>query len=77
VVVKWATQLETGGLLLAEEAETIRTLHPVFSRYLAVVEPLLASQSNLLYAGRLIAHLDARSGLKSIFNELRSPPIQN
>ena len=51
IVARWATQLNPGGLLLIEEVETIRTTHPVFARYLQIVEAMLASQSNRLYAG--------------------------
>ena len=35
-VAKWPTQLKPEGLLLLEEAESIQTSHPEFSRYLAV-----------------------------------------
>jgi SAM-dependent methyltransferase len=77
VIAKWATQLEPGGLLLLEEPEAIHTVHPVFERYLTIVEAMLASQSNQLYAGRLIANLDSPGGLKRIFNDLRSLPVRN
>jgi trans-aconitate 2-methyltransferase len=77
VIAKWAIQLESGGLLLLEETETINTVHPAFERYLTIVEAMLAGQSNQLYAGRLIANLDSPGGLKRVFNELRSLPIRN
>jgi trans-aconitate 2-methyltransferase len=77
VVAKWASQLESGGLLLLEETETIHTVHPAFGRYLVIVEAMLASQSNELYAGRLIADLDSPGGLKRTFSELRSLPVRN
>jgi trans-aconitate 2-methyltransferase len=77
VVAKWATQLEQDGLLLLEETESIRTAHPVFARYLAIVEAMLASQSNSLYAGGLVASLDSPGGLKSVVSELRRLPVRN
>jgi trans-aconitate 2-methyltransferase len=77
VVAKWATQLESGGHLLLEETETIHTVHPAFERYLTIVEAMLASQSNELYAGRLIANLDSPGGLKRTCSELRSLPVRN
>ena len=77
VVAKWATQLEPNGLLLLEETENIRTVHPVFGRYLAIVEAMLASQSNRLYAGHLVACLDSPGGLKATFSELGSVPVRN
>jgi trans-aconitate 2-methyltransferase len=77
VVANWATQLEPSGLLLLEETETIHTIHPAFGRYLMIVEAMLASQSNRLYAGRLIADLDSPGGLKRTFSELCSLPLRN
>lgn len=77
VIAKWATQLEQGGLLLLEEVESIHTVHPAFGRYLAIVEAMLASQSNRLYAGRIIAELDSPGGLKCTFSELRSVPVRD
>jgi trans-aconitate 2-methyltransferase len=76
-VAKWATQLERNGLLLLEETETIHTAHPVFARYLAIVEAMLASQSGRLYAGHLVAGLDSPGGLKPAFSEIRSLPVRN
>jgi trans-aconitate 2-methyltransferase len=77
VVAKWATQLEPNGLLLLEETENIHTVHPVFGRYLAIVEATLARQSNRLHAGHLVACLDSPGGLKATFSELRSLPVRN
>ncbi|MBV8452993.1 MAG: class I SAM-dependent methyltransferase [Deltaproteobacteria bacterium] len=77
VVAKWATQLERGGLILLDETEAIHTVHPAFGRYLALVEAMLASQSNRLYAGRFIADLNPPGGLKCTFSELHSIPVRN
>jgi SAM-dependent methyltransferase len=76
-VARWATQLERDGLLLLEETEAIHTVHPAFARYLTIVEALLASQSNRLYAGPLVAGLDSPGGLKLAFSELRSLHVRN
>jgi trans-aconitate 2-methyltransferase len=77
VVRTWATQLEGRGLLLLEETEAIHTYHPVFVRYLSIVEAMLGGRSNQLYAGHLIASLDSPGGLKSIFNERCSVSVRN
>ena len=77
VVEKWASQLEAGGLLLLEEAETIITSHLVFARYLEAVEAMLASQSNRLYAGPVLDGLDSVGRLKCAVNELRSVFVRN
>jgi len=77
VVAKWATQLEDGGLLLLEETEAIKTINPAFTRYLALVEAMLVSQANQLYAGRLIARLDSPGGLRCTFSELHRLAVAN
>jgi len=77
VVTKWATQLEGGGLLLLEETEAIHTANPVFTRYLRIVEAMLAEQSNQLYAGRMVASLASPGGLKSTVSELHGLPVRN
>jgi hypothetical protein len=77
VVTKWATQLESRGLLLLEETEAIHTANPVFARYLRIVEAMLAERSTQLYAGRMVASLDSPGGLKSTFSELRGLSVRN
>ena len=77
VVTKWVTQLEGGGLLLLEETEAIHTANPVFTRYLGILEEMLAEQSNQLYAGRMVASLASPGGLKSTFSELHGLSVRN
>jgi len=77
IVERWATQLGAGGLLIIEEVETIRTAHPVFACYLQIVEALLASQSNRLYAGALVGALGSSGSLKPLLNEVRMVPVRN
>jgi trans-aconitate 2-methyltransferase len=77
VIAKWATQLDARGLLLLEEAEAIVTAHPVFARYLTIVEAMLAAQSNQLYAGRLVANLHLQGALQRESSELRPLPVRN
>jgi trans-aconitate 2-methyltransferase len=70
-LAKWATQLNHGGLLMLEEVERIDTVHPVMSTYAGIVEAMLESQSNTLYAGPLIAELDTPQGLQNVASEVR------
>lgn len=39
-----------GGVPMVEETQAIRREHPVLTEYLAIIEALLGSQSNSLYA---------------------------
>jgi ubiquinone/menaquinone biosynthesis C-methylase UbiE len=47
----WASQLVSGGVLMLDEVESIRTNSPVLERYLEVLDQMLRSQSNCLYIG--------------------------
>jgi trans-aconitate 2-methyltransferase len=76
-VAKWTTQVEDGGLLLLEETESIHTAHPVFARYLGIVDGMLRAQSNQLYAGRLVADLNLQGELKPMMSELRPLTIRS
>jgi SAM-dependent methyltransferase len=77
VAAKWATQLNPGGLLMVEEVDAIRTDHPVFAVYVRIVEAMLASQSNRLYAGPILAALGSPGGLRAVLNDLRRVPVRN
>jgi trans-aconitate 2-methyltransferase len=76
-VAAWARQVERGGLLMMEEADSIQTDHPVFRRYIGLVEAALASRSNRLFAGPAIAALSPPAGLEIMSNELRAVPVRN
>ncbi len=75
-VARWAAQLNPGGVLMIEETETIRTEHPVFARYAAIVEAMLAAQSNRLYIGADAA-LFSPPGVTAIVNETRTVAVRN
>jgi 2-polyprenyl-3-methyl-5-hydroxy-6-metoxy-1,4-benzoquinol methylase len=77
VLEKWATQLNHGGLLMLEEVERIDTVHPVLRSYAGIVEAMLQSQSNTLYAGPLIAKLDTPQGLQHVASEVRRVAVVN
>jgi trans-aconitate 2-methyltransferase len=53
-VAKWSTQLRSGGILLLDEVEWIRTTDPVFGLYLEIVAAMLERQGNNLYVGPLL-----------------------
>jgi len=77
IVARWASQLNPGGLMMIEEVEAIQTTHPVFARYLQIVEAMLASQANCLYVGALVGTLGSPGGLQPFFNETRTAPVRN
>ena len=64
IVARWATQLNPGGLMMIEEVEAIRTSHPVFGRYLQIVEAMLASRGNRLYVGAMVGAMGSPGGLR-------------
>ena len=76
-VAKWATQLKPGGLLMVEEVEAIRTAHPVFTPYVKIVEAMLASQRNRLYAGPLVDVLGRPAGLTVARSGVRTVRVKN
>jgi trans-aconitate 2-methyltransferase len=76
-LAKWAAQLNHGGLLMMEEVERINTGHPVLRTYVGIVEAMLQSQSNTLYAGPLIAELDRPQGLQHVASEVRRVAVAN
>lgn len=72
----WATQLNPGGIVMIEETEAIRTAHPVFARYLAIVEAMLAAQSNRLYIGAQAASFNPPE-VTPLVNETRTVAVRN
>lgn len=73
-VEQWTTQIDRGGILMIEETEAIRTERPPFADYLAIVEAMLAGNSNRLYAGRALAAMRPRS-LGLARGDLRTVPV--
>jgi trans-aconitate 2-methyltransferase len=60
----WATQLASGGLLLADEVERIHTADPALRGYLDVAAALLASRGQTLEVGPLLHRLPDPPGLR-------------
>jgi trans-aconitate 2-methyltransferase len=75
-VDRWGSQLKLGGLLMLEEVESIETDKAVFSDYIGIVDAMLKSQSNRLYAGADVAGLHPDS-LTQVGNELREVRVSN
>ncbi len=71
VVLKWGTQLVSGGLLLLDEVEFINTSHPVFDRYLSWVDSLLKHRGCSLYIGPELATADFPGILEPKLNRIR------
>lgn len=51
LISRWGERLRVGGRMLLEEVDSIDTIHPVFIRYLRIVEDMLADSSRSLYVG--------------------------
>jgi hypothetical protein len=62
---------------MIEETEAIRTNHPVFARYLKLVEAVLANRSNRLYAGAMVGALVPPRGLTPKLNRVRTVAVRN
>jgi trans-aconitate 2-methyltransferase len=56
-VAPWSTQLQPKGIILLEETDEIETSNRTFREYLSIVEDMLRSLSNRLYAGVVIEEL--------------------
>jgi trans-aconitate 2-methyltransferase len=75
VVSAWASQLRSGGVLLLEETEWIRTSSPTFTFYLDIVERMLAEQSHVLYIGPQLAATVDRPFLGTRSSMVRRVPV--
>jgi len=76
-ISSWATQLQSNGYLLMEEAEWIDTSLSVFTDYLEMTEAILASQSNSLYPGGLLDNLKNTDCLKTRLSRVYRLSITN
>ena len=77
IVQEWATQLSSGGLLLIEEVEWIRTSSPLFGDYLEIVEAMLVDQRNHLYVGPIIDRFEDSRRLKRRAGGVRMLRVSN
>ena len=58
VINGWSGQLRSGGLLVVEENEWIRTDRPAFQKYLEIVTAMLADARQMLYVGAQLAQAE-------------------
>lgn len=77
VIRNWASQMVHNGLLLLEEVEWIETSHQVFSRYLGIVEALLADQSTQLCVGPTLEKMDISDGLEKVTSSVARIGVSN
>jgi SAM-dependent methyltransferase len=64
LVAAWGTQLASGGLLLTDEVEWIRTEHRAFSTYLEILDGLVRSRGAVLNAGPIVEAIADSDGLR-------------
>lgn len=77
LLVRWATQLQPGGLLLIEEVKSIQTENSVFASYIKIVEALLKHQGNSLYAGKSLDRLKDTPILSRRASRVKRLPVEN
>ncbi|MCY3913183.1 MAG: class I SAM-dependent methyltransferase [Chloroflexi bacterium] len=70
-----ATQLRAGGLLLLDEVSDIWMTHPVFLRYLEMVDQVVAAGGGRLYAGKAMEQLTPGAGLAVLSSHLVEHPV--
>ena len=64
----WAKELEPGGLLLAEEVDSISTKVAVFEEYLKIVSQMLAWYGNELFVGARLGANQWNTDLSIVIN---------
>ena len=77
VIRNWASQMVHNGLLLLEEVEWIETSHHVFSKYVGIVEALLADQSTQLCVGPTLEKMDIPDGLDKVTSNVARIGVSN
>ncbi len=77
LVIKWANQLRSGGLIMIEEVEDIATQTPLFSTYLKIVGTMLEAQSNNLYVGRILKDLKDTDFLQRRSSQISSVKVSH
>ncbi|MFL6243510.1 MAG: class I SAM-dependent methyltransferase [Acidimicrobiia bacterium] len=75
VVRAWMSQLAPGGVLALDEVAWISTSEPVLSRYLEILEDLLAVRGSALAAGPVVDGLDAGSDARKRSSLERTHPV--
>ena len=70
LIARWGREIEPGGLLLAEEVETIHPNLPVFRTYLELVEAMLADQGSQLYIGPALTAAKDPEGQERCFDRV-------
>ena len=71
----WTTQLGPEGHLLLDEVSDIWTAHPVFLRYLEMVEQVVDAGGGQLYAGKAVEQLLPTAGLAVASSRLVEHPV--
>lgn len=71
----WLTQLCPLGVLLLEETEEIENANPVFCRYLALAEKLVATRGATLTPGAALAELAASAPAQVLASQIRQVDV--
>ena len=71
----WMSQLRPAGLLLLDEVSQIWTTHPVFLRYLEMVEKVVDAAGGQLYAGKTMERAISDAAIDIVSSELVEHPV--
>ena len=74
-ITAWTSQLRPAGLLLLDEVSDIWTTHPVFLRYLEMVEKVVDAAGGQLYAGKSMECAIAGTAVDVVSSELVEHPV--
>ena len=74
-ITAWTSQLRPAGLLLLDEVSDIWTTHPVFLRYLEMVEKVVDASGGRLYAGKTMERAIAGTAVDVVSSELVEHPV--
>lgn len=77
LVQSWAKTLAPDGRIALEENEWIETDEAVFSKYLAIVDRMLAAAGKDLYIGRRLAEYCSWDGLTTADSEVCRVPVDS
>lgn len=72
---RWATQLRSGGHLVLDEIDWIRTGHPALAEHLRIVHGLVAASGAAMDAGPALAPLGDGDGLTRVHAEVAEVPV--
>jgi trans-aconitate 2-methyltransferase len=75
LIHRWTLQLTTGGRLLVQEPDEIRSTNSTINRYLEILEALLDSRGTHLYVGRILAKMTDPQQIRRVIDRTTALPV--